>query len=88
MRGERELNKYESGGRLTIKQMVLAKCYECMGKYADGKADCMIPECSLYPLMPYGALAGQYKVRKGAPHAPVEAKTGIDREPVSHESSI
>jgi hypothetical protein len=24
-----------------------------MGYYADGKVDCKIPSCSLYPVMPY-----------------------------------
>jgi len=43
------------GGKLTPKQMILAKCYECMGNYADGKIDCVLTDCSLYPMMPYGA---------------------------------
>jgi len=52
-RGSKELKKYFAGGRLTQRQMILAKCYECMGGYADGKVDCGIKDCPLYPLMPY-----------------------------------
>jgi hypothetical protein len=54
-RGRNELKKHLNGGRLTFKQAILAKCYDCMGFYADGKADCAIPECPLYPVMPYGS---------------------------------
>ena len=44
------------GDKLTPRQMVLAKCAECMGLYADGKEDCQIKECPLYLLMPYGSI--------------------------------
>ena len=52
-RGGRELRKHLAGDKLTQRQMILAKCYDCMGCYADGKVDCGIPECPLYPIMPY-----------------------------------
>ena len=55
-KGCREDRAYSLGKKLTLKQAVLAKCADCMGKYADGKLDCEIPECSLYPFMPYGAM--------------------------------
>lgn len=29
------------------------KCHECCGKYFDGKFDCGVPGCPLYPWMPY-----------------------------------
>lgn len=51
--GAKELKRYLSGGKLTQRQMILGKCYECMCGYADGKADCGIKACPLYPLMPY-----------------------------------
>jgi len=54
-RGSQEFNKYIDGKKLTSKQMILAKCFECCGNYADGKEDCQITECPLYPLMPYGS---------------------------------
>lgn len=52
-RGSKEYKKYIGGGKLTQRQMILAKCYDCMGGYADGKMDCGIPGCPLYPIMPY-----------------------------------
>ena len=55
-KGIKEQKKWETGEKLSFKQAILAKCAECMAMYADGKADCGIPECSLYPWMPYGAL--------------------------------
>jgi hypothetical protein len=54
-KGRNELRKHLNGGRLTFKQAVLAKCYTCMGFYCDGKSDCAIPECPLYPFMPYAS---------------------------------
>ena len=52
--GGKELRKHIDGGKLTLKQMIRAKCFECCGNYADGKEDCAIPDCPLYPMMPYG----------------------------------
>ena len=54
--GVRYLNAWEMGDKLTLKQAVLAKCADCMGKYADGMIDCEIPECPLYAFAPYGAM--------------------------------
>ncbi len=53
-RGIKELNRYQlDGERLTLRRAVLAMCAECCGRYADGALDCLIPECPLYPWMPY-----------------------------------
>ena len=53
-RGRNELLKHLGGQRLRMKQAILAKCFDCMGYYADGKVDCNMPHCSLYQFMPYG----------------------------------
>ena len=37
----------------SYKCAVLAKCYECMCEYADGRVDCEIKDCPLYRWMPY-----------------------------------
>jgi hypothetical protein len=29
------------------------KCHECMGGYTDGREDCGVKVCALYPWMPY-----------------------------------
>lgn len=38
--------------KLTLKNAVLAKCWECMGYYEDGKTDCRLYSCPLYNWMP------------------------------------
>jgi hypothetical protein len=42
----------------SMKQAILSKCHDCMGHYADGKAnaDCRNQACSLYFWMPYASL--------------------------------
>ena len=45
--------KWLDGRKLTFKQAVLAKCFDCMGGYVDGLVDCRVPHCPLYPFMPY-----------------------------------
>jgi len=52
-RGKQELLKHLGGKKLNSTQRLRAKCYSCMGYYADGKMDCQVPECPLYPKMPY-----------------------------------
>lgn len=54
--GVKALEQYEEGKDLTLKQSVLAKCAECMGRYADGPMDCVLKGCPLYPYMPYGTI--------------------------------
>ncbi len=54
--GRKELKAHREGKRLTYRQMVIAKCYECVGDYIDGKHDCRIQRCPLYSAMPYGEL--------------------------------
>ena len=52
-KGKKELIKYLEGGKLTYKQAVQGKCFECMGYCIDGLLDCEIPDCPLYRFMPY-----------------------------------
>jgi hypothetical protein len=52
-RGKQELIRHLKGDRLTMKQAILANCYDCMGGYGDGKTDCRIPGCPLYRFMSY-----------------------------------
>lgn len=49
--GQSALIKYLKGGRLTQRQSIAAKCYDCNGM---GESDsCNIEGCSLYPYSPY-----------------------------------
>ena len=52
-KGKRELDGHQRGKKLSYRNAVLAKCYECMNGYADGKEDCRISGCPLYAYMPY-----------------------------------
>jgi len=51
--GKTLLQKHLDGVRLTGRQMCLAKCADCMGYYVDGRYDCGIHECPIYPVYPY-----------------------------------
>ena len=51
--GARYYLKHKNGERLSSRQRIIAHCYTCMAKYADGKVDCGINDCMLYPIMPY-----------------------------------
>ena len=51
--GYKEIRAYKSGKRLKMKELIWAKCYDCMCGYMDGLEDCKNPSCPLYPYMPY-----------------------------------
>jgi hypothetical protein len=52
---------YLDGKKLTLLQAVKCKCYDCTGYYADGKTDCGLKACPLYPWMPYGEKEAKVK---------------------------
>lgn len=52
---------------LSYKQLIRAKCKDCMCDYADGRRDCEVETCPLYPAMPYGKLK-----RKNTPLSPLK----------------
>lgn len=52
-KGKKELLKHMDGVRLTQKEAIMAKCFECSNGYIDGKEDCQLPDCPLYAFMPY-----------------------------------
>ena len=51
--GKNYLIKHLTGHTLTRDQAIKAKCCDCMGYYIDGRMDCEVPDCPLYPFMPY-----------------------------------
>jgi hypothetical protein len=55
-KGRECLKKHYTGERITMSQMILAKCCECSAYYVDGKQDCEFVTCPLYYMMPYGKL--------------------------------
>jgi hypothetical protein len=74
--GNKKLTKHQAGDKLTMKEMINAKCYECMAGYHDGAMDCWIPECPLYPLMPYRE-GGPIKLRKATNFNPSFVKRPV-----------
>jgi len=52
-RGKKELLKHLAGELLTLKQAVIANCYQCNAGYIDGRVDCKTADCPLYGHMPY-----------------------------------
>lgn len=54
-RGQKELVKHLEGQKLTMKQAIYARCYDCCGFFSDGKVDCAMTHCPLYPFMAYNA---------------------------------
>jgi len=51
--GRTQFLRFLNGEKLTPKQQILAKCYDCDGGHSDGRYDCEVPSCSLHPSMPY-----------------------------------
>ena len=51
--GKRQLEAHLRGEKLTPLDSLLAKCYECMCGYLDGRMDCEINSCPNYSRMPY-----------------------------------
>ena len=45
------------GDRLQTSDMIRAYCYDCMGFYEDGIADCKNRACPLYSKMPYNSVS-------------------------------
>lgn len=52
-KGRKQLIAHLKGNRNTPRGAMAAKCYECMGGYVDGKVDCRVHACPLYPYMPF-----------------------------------
>lgn len=52
--GKAEYLEYlETGNKLPPTKAIKANCYHCMNSFLDGKVDCEISDCPLYPYQPY-----------------------------------
>jgi len=78
--GRKEYIKHLQENPITLKEGVLAKCYDCMGYYVDGKVDCEMPDCPLYDWMPYRTSPSiKVKKRKTKKLSVSEKKKLVDR---------
>jgi len=51
--GRTELLKHLNKESISKNEAIKAKCYDCMGYGIDGRIDCKVVTCPLYPWMPY-----------------------------------
>ena len=51
--GRTQYLRHLNGVELTYREMCLAMCAECSTGYIDGRQECKVPKCPLYPVMPY-----------------------------------
>ena len=61
--GKTNYMRYLNGERLSCKEAILAKCAECCAGYHDGRMDCGMNDCPLYPFMPYGSIKQKFRQR-------------------------
>jgi hypothetical protein len=79
-KGRQELLKHLDGGRLTLKQAVFARCYDCAGFFADGKVDCGLKHCSLHPFMAYNENRAKKTTSRTASTAHMEKMRAARRQ--------
>jgi len=53
-RGRTAMQRWVRGKRLCASDAIRARCFDCMGGFCDGRLDCRVPMCPLYPWQPYG----------------------------------
>lgn len=74
--GSTDLKRHMAGETLTLAQAVRAKCADCCGNYADGRNDCGLKECPLYPYHVYNPARRHF--RQGKSQADMIAPTEGD----------
>ena len=52
VKGEKEFNRFVKGDKLSRKEAMLAKCYDCNGG-KESNCDCEITDCPMYPYHHY-----------------------------------
>ena len=78
-RGKRELIGFLKGEALTMKESILANCYQCAGFYMDGRKDCEVEGCPLHVFMPYRK-GGAVKVRKVSEETKAKMRKARERK--------
>jgi hypothetical protein len=52
-KGKQSLLNHLNGEKLTRKEAMDAQCYSCMCYFVDGRQDCKMKNCPLFPYRPY-----------------------------------
>jgi hypothetical protein len=52
-KGKQSLLNHLNGEKITRAAAMNAKCYDCMNYFSDGRQDCRMPNCPLFPWRPY-----------------------------------
>jgi len=87
-RGKREYLAFLRGEHLTLKQRVLANCYECTGMYTDGREDCdQMETCVFHVYMPYRK-GGVMKVRTMSEDMKTKLREGRERKGARIEKDV
>ena len=58
--GRTQYLRFLNGEKLTYREAVLAKCYDCDGGHSDGRYDCEVLSCPLRIYMPYKGKLSPY----------------------------
>jgi hypothetical protein len=69
--GRKEYLKYLQSKKITRDEAIAAQCYVCMGYYRDGREDCKIETCPLYPFSPS---------RLYSPFQPLKTKEDVQKD--------
>ena len=63
--GKKELIKYLEKKRITPMEAIIAKCYDCMGYFIDGRNDCKAMNCPLHCFMQYNPKRSKRTLSEG-----------------------
>lgn len=77
--GKSQMLRHIAGEDLTKGEAIEAKCFDCMGGYADGRIDCQMPHCALYPWMPYKEGGPRIKSRPWSPERSAKQREILKR---------
>lgn len=83
-RGQKELLAHLYGERMAARQAIYAKCYDCTCYFADGRNDCEMPLCALYPFMIYNP--NRQKSRVVSEKAKNAARERLKNTPISRRN--
>lgn len=86
-RGKKEYLAFLRGENLTMKQRVLANCFQCVGFYTDGKKDCEMEECTFHVYMPYRK-SGVMKTKTMSEEMKTKLREGRERKAAKIEKDV